>query len=461
MDTEYRVLYISDFDNSVCAEIWHVFGPWMNEIESICVIPDYINRTSAGYAFVNFYNHEAAKDAFSKVPHLFLGSSMSRVFPYNGKDLKKPPPIDPTNGNGVFIKNLDTKVTIAHLYDVFKEFGDIVNCKIATDEFGAPRNFAYVTYSSPDEAAEAIKKMDGRAVGKRKILTYMHLPKSKRGVKLFIKNGLTDGCVSEEDLKNEFSKYSSFEDLVYPIDNLGKSRGFAFVILSDIDDANRAIEEVKEIHGVPVHVSIAIKPNADPHRLEQANLFVRNLGDNVTQQDLIDEFGAFGTIVSTKIMLDDAGKSRHFGFVRFQDPNQARDAQLALDGKKMWGNVLAITPAQKQKARYPYKSGQQYYRHMMPSMHAQDRMYNDRSFYPVDFYYKYSPQVSYTQQMGEMLMPAVLKHSLVNGDVKIANVVTGILLQKDPNQITQWLYDPHALDHVIAKAYMTYQTQIK
>ena len=98
---------------------------------------------------------------------------------------------------------------------------------------------------------------------------------------------------------------------------------------------------------------------------------------------------------------------------------------------------------------------------MMPSMHAQDHMYNDRYFYPVDLYYKYSPQVTYTQQMGEMLMPAVLKHSLVNGDVKIANVVTGILLQKDPNQITQWIYDPHALDHVIAKAYMTYQTQIK
>ena len=56
---------------------------------------------------------------------------------------------------------------------------------------------------------------------------------------------------------------------------------------------------------------------------EQANLFVRSLAPEVTQQDFYNFFSQFGKIRSCKVETFQDGKSRCFGFVSFDSVDSA------------------------------------------------------------------------------------------------------------------------------------------
>jgi polyadenylate-binding protein len=71
---------------------------------------------------------------------------------------------------------------------------------------------------------------------------------------------------------------------------------------------------------------------------EFTNLFVKNIADSVSEEDLEKKFSEFGKITSRKISTDekdDSNKSKGFGFVAFEDPEDARKAVEALNGQKI------------------------------------------------------------------------------------------------------------------------------
>jgi len=54
------------------------------------------------------------------------------------------------------------------------------------------------------------------------------------------------------------------------------------------------------------------------------NVYVKNFGEDFTDELLMETFAAFGKIVSAKVMLDhNTGKGRGFGFVSFETPEAA------------------------------------------------------------------------------------------------------------------------------------------
>lgn len=58
-------------------------------------------------------------------------------------------------------------------------------------------------------------------------------------------------------------------------------------------------------------------------------LFVRNLPNSMSEDELTSEFKGYGTVNSLKIITDrETGKSRGFGFVEMSD----KDAQSAISG---------------------------------------------------------------------------------------------------------------------------------
>jgi len=52
-------------------------------------------------------------------------------------------------------------------------------------------------------------------------------------------------------------------------------------------------------------------------------LFIFHLPNDWKESDLVEKFKSNGTIISARIMTDNTGKSKGFGFVSFESPEDA------------------------------------------------------------------------------------------------------------------------------------------
>jgi RNA recognition motif-containing protein len=75
-------------------------------------------------------------------------------------------------------------------------------------------------------------------------------------------------------------------------------------------------------------------------------LYVGNLPYNTTEEDLRTLFSQYGNVDNVAVVTDrDTGRSRGFGFVEFQDDNEARTAISALSGQEYGGRALTVNEA--------------------------------------------------------------------------------------------------------------------
>ena len=59
------------------------------------------------------------------------------------------------------------------------------------------------------------------------------------------------------------------------------------------------------------------------HKIQYTNIYVKNIGDDFTSDNLRQEFEKFGIVTSAVVMEDETGKSKGFGFVSFNDHEAA------------------------------------------------------------------------------------------------------------------------------------------
>ena len=77
-------------------------------------------------------------------------------------------------------------------------------------------------------------------------------------------------------------------------------------------------------------------------RNEQKTLFVGNLPFKVTDQELRELFGTYGSISTVKIPTDrETGRTRGFAFVEFELQEAAQKA-LALNGQEFQARTLRV-----------------------------------------------------------------------------------------------------------------------
>ncbi|KAK8962750.1 Polyadenylate-binding protein 2 [Platanthera guangdongensis] len=82
-----------------------------------------------------------------------------------------------------------------------------------------------------------------------------------------------------------------------------------------------------------------------------SNVFVKNLSSSTTEEDLAKIFGEYGRTTSIVVMRDLDGKSKCFGFVNFENPDDAATAVQELNGKKMEDKEWYVGRAQKKTER--------------------------------------------------------------------------------------------------------------
>lgn len=87
-------------------------------------------------------------------------------------------------------------------------------------------------------------------------------------------------------------------------------------------------------------------------------LYVGNLSYSVRDDDLHQQFSAFGSVQSAKVMTDrDTGRSKGFGFVEMGSPAEAEAAIRGLNGKNVGGRDLTVNIARPMEPRGPRAGG--------------------------------------------------------------------------------------------------------
>lgn len=81
------------------------------------------------------------------------------------------------------------------------------------------------------------------------------------------------------------------------------------------------------------------------------NVYVKNLSELTTDEDMNKIFGEYGPITSAVVMRDADGKSKCFGFVNFENADDAANAVEALNGKKFDDKEWFVGKAQKKSER--------------------------------------------------------------------------------------------------------------
>lgn len=77
--------------------------------------------------------------------------------------------------------------------------------------------------------------------------------------------------------------------------------------------------------------------------METKKLFVGGISWNLTWQDLKDVFAEYGNVLYSKIVMDrESGKSKGFGFIEFENVEDAVKAKEALDGAEVDGRVIKV-----------------------------------------------------------------------------------------------------------------------
>jgi cold-inducible RNA-binding protein len=80
-------------------------------------------------------------------------------------------------------------------------------------------------------------------------------------------------------------------------------------------------------------------------------IYVGNLSYRTNEDSLRQLFGGIGEVVSVKIITDESGRSKGFGFVEMNSDEEAVKAISSLNGTSLDGRDIAVNEARPQTER--------------------------------------------------------------------------------------------------------------
>jgi polyadenylate-binding protein len=365
-------LYVGDLNADVTEallfEIFNAVGP----VASVRVCRDAATRRSLGYAYVNFHRVDDAERALDTMNFKAIRNRPCRIM-WSHRD----PSLRKSGQGNIFVNHLartpPNVIDNKQLFDTFSTFGNILSCKVSVNQKRESLGYGFVHYETEESARLAIEKVDGKVIAGERVSVSLFKSKKERGgankfkyTNIFVKN--LPGEAKEEELKTLFSKYGSITSLMVNTTKDDKTKAFGFVNFSAPEEANAAVEATNglEFQGRKLFVGRAQKREEREKelrdRFEQlkqerqkkyagVNLYVKNLSDETDDEKLMSEFAKFGAITSAKIMRDATNKSKGFGFVCFQSPEEATKAVTAMNGCMLDSKPLYVALAQRKEIR--------------------------------------------------------------------------------------------------------------
>mmetsp|Transcript_23827 Transcript_23827/g.37261 ORF Transcript_23827/g.37261 Transcript_23827/m.37261 type:complete len:634 (-) Transcript_23827:109-2010(-) len=390
-------LYVGDLDPNITEpqlfETFSVVGP----VASIRVCRDAMTRRSLGYAYVNFHNVVDAERALDTLNYTQIKGRPCRIM-WKHRD----PSMRKSGAGNIFIKNLDKSVDTRTLHDTFSQFGNILSCKVATDEQGNSRGFGFVQFETAEEANEAIAKVNGIHLLDKRLFVGPFIPRNEREsqsgerkyTNVYVKN-FPESCTDAE-FEAHFKSFGEITSAKVMRKEDGTSKCFGFVNFKEADQAKIAVEATnqskcfggeKELYCGRAEKESErkdkLKKKYEQIRMERlknnqlVNLYIKNLDDSIDDDKLRQTFETFGTITSAKVMKDKERPdvSKGFGFVCFAQPEEATRAVTAMNGQMVGSKPIYVALHQPIEIRRQMQAAQgQRQPQMLPRFQVQGGM---------------------------------------------------------------------------------------
>eukprot|EP00066_Takifugu_rubripes_P005114 XP_003968961.1 PREDICTED: polyadenylate-binding protein 1-like [Takifugu rubripes] len=260
----------------------------------------------------------------------------------------------------LYVGDLHTDVTEAMLYEKFSPAGAILSIRVCRDMITRRSlGYAYVNFQQPADAERALDTMNFDVIKGRpvRIMWSQRDPSlRKSGVgNIFIKN--LDKSIDNKALYDTFSAFGNILSCKVVCDENG-SKGYGFVHFETQEAAERAIEKMNGMLLNDRKVFVGRFKSRKEREAELGarareftNVYIKNFGDDMDEEKLRDVFNKYGNAMSIRVMTDDSGKSRGFGFVSFERHEDAQKAVDEMNGKEMNGKPIYVGRAQKKVER--------------------------------------------------------------------------------------------------------------
>ncbi|XP_010358474.1 polyadenylate-binding protein 3 isoform X2 [Rhinopithecus roxellana] len=260
----------------------------------------------------------------------------------------------------LYVGDLHPDVTEAMLYEKFSRAGPILSIRVCRDVITRrSSSYAYVNFQHPKDAERALETMNFDVIkGKPvRIMWSQRDPSLRRsGVgNIFVKN--LDKSINNKVLYDTVSAFGNILSCKVVCDENG-SKGYGFVHFETHEAAERAIEKMNGMLLNDRKVFVGRFKSRKEREAELGarakefpNVYIKNFGEDMDDERLKDLFGKFGPTLSVKVMTDESGKSKGFGFVSFERHEDAQKAVDEMNGKELNGKQIYVGRAQKKVER--------------------------------------------------------------------------------------------------------------
>jgi len=172
---------------------------------------------------------------------------------------------------------------------------------------------------------------------------------------IFIKN--LDATIDNKALHDTFSAFGNILSCKVATAE-GQSKGYGFVHYETHEAAENAIKHVNGmlLNDKKVFVGHHIARKERQSKGEElkakfTNVYIKNLDPDFTQEEVEALFTKFGPVTSCALSKDENGRSKGFGFINFENHEDAQHAVDELHESEYKGKRLFVTRAQKKGER--------------------------------------------------------------------------------------------------------------
>ncbi|XP_072883431.1 APOBEC1 complementation factor isoform X4 [Hemitrygon akajei] len=250
----------------------------------------------------------------------------------------------PERGCEIFIGKIPRDLYEDELVPVLEKIGKIYELRMMMDFNGNNRGYAFVLFTSRQEAKDAIRQLNNYEIRNGRLLGVCA---SVDNCRLFV--GGIPKTKQRDEILAEMKKVTEgvVDVIVYPsAADKSKNRGFAFVEY----DSHRAAAMARrkllpgriQLWGHPIAVDWA-EPEVEVDEETMSSvkiLYVRNLTLPTSEEAIEKEFSSIkpGTVERVK-------KIRDYAFVHFVTREDAVNAMNAMNGKVLDGSPIEVTLA--------------------------------------------------------------------------------------------------------------------